>query len=278
MPEIDDRVPDPMASLAHPGPIRKERWLKPHRLGLILVAAALVIWMALTMRWDWLPQYAPDLVKGLWVTLLLLFGSAVVGFLLAVPLGLAQVAGPRPLAWLAGGFCTMIRGTPLLLQIWLLYYGLGSLFPSIPGIRESFIWPYLRYAWPYALLSLTLSFAGYEGEVMRGAFAGVPKGELEAGRAYGMSRFTVLRRIWLPRAVHRALPTLNGEMVLQLKSTPLVATITVIDLYAVISEVRQDTFIVYEPLLFLALIYMCLTGLLVFAFRRLEERIPQREA
>lgn len=279
MPEMagsDDNTSAPMATLANPTPIRKERWLKPHRLVLILIGIGLVAWMASTMRWDWLPTYAPNLIKGLWVTLLLLFGSAAIGFLLAVPLGLAQVAGPRPLAWLAGGFCTIIRGTPLLLQIWLLYYGLGSLFPSIPGIRESFIWPYLRYAWPYALISLTLSFAGYEGEVMRGAFAGVPKGELEAGRAYGMSRFTVLRRIWLPRAVHRALPTLNGETVVQLKSTPLVATITVIDLYAVISRVRQDTFIVYEPLLLLALIYMCLTGILVVGFRMLERRIPQR--
>lgn len=279
MPEMagpDDNTSAPMATLANPAPIPKERWLKPHRLVLILIGIGLVAWMASTMRWDWLPTYAPNLIKGLWVTLLLLFGSAAIGFLLAVPLGLAQVTGPRPIAWLAGGFCTVIRGTPLLLQIWLLYYGLGSLFPSIPGIRESFIWPYLRYAWPYALISLTLSFAGYEGEVMRGAFAGVPKGELEAGRAYGMSRFTVLRRIWLPRAIHRALPTLNGETVVQLKSTPLVATITVIDLYAVIGRVRQDTFIVYEPLLFLALIYMCLTGILVVGFRMLERRIPQK--
>jgi ABC-type arginine/histidine transport system permease subunit len=96
---------------------------------------------------------------------------------------------------------------------------------------------------------------------MRGAFAGVPKGELEAGRAYGMSPLTVFRRIWLPRAIHRALPTLAGETVLQLKATPLVATITVVDVYAIISRVRQDTYLTYEPLLLLlALIYMILTG------------------
>ena len=132
-------------------------------------------------------------------------------------------------------FCTIIRGTPLLLQLWLLYYGLGSLFPQFPWIRHSELWPYLRQAWPYAVLSLTLSFAGYEGEVMRGAFAGVPRGQLEAARAFGMSRWKIFRRIWLPQAVQRALPTLAGETVLQLKATPLVATITVIDLYAVAS-------------------------------------------
>jgi polar amino acid transport system permease protein len=91
-----------------------------------------------------------------------------------------------------------------------------------------------------------------------------------------MGRFTMLRRIWLPRAVHRALPTLTGEMVLQLKATPLVATITVVDVFAVFSRVRQDTYIVYEPLLLLALIYLCLTGILVTLFRYLERMVPQR--
>jgi polar amino acid transport system permease protein len=179
---------------------------------------------------------------------------------------------------LSQGFCTIIRGTPLLLQLWLLYYGLGSLFPQIPQIRDSFLWPYLREAWPYGVLALTLSFAGYEGEVMRGAFAGIPPGELEAARAYGMKPFTLLRRIWLPRAVQRALPTLNGEVVLQLKATPLVATITVIDVYAVISKVRQETYVIYEPLLLLSLVYLCLTGILVVIFRYFENRIPTIKA
>ena len=253
-----------------------ERWLKPHRMVLMAIAGGLLATIATTMRWDWLPNYYGALLLGILKTIELLAVSSFLGFLLAVPLGLVQVTGPRLLAWLAKGFCTIIRGTPLLLQLWLLYFGLGSLFPQIPDIRDSFLWPYLRQAWPYAVLSLTLSFAGYEGEVMRGAFAGVPKGELEAARAYGMSPFTVLRRIWLPRAVLRALPTLNGEVVLQLKATPLVATITVVDVYAVISKVRQDTYIVYEPLLFLALIYLILTGILVLIFRYFENRIPTR--
>ncbi len=153
-------------------------------------------------------------------------------------------------------FCTVIRGTPLLLQLWLLYYGLGTLFPQFPEIRESFLWPLVRQAWPYAVLALTLSFAGYEGEVMRGAFAGVPGGQLEAVRAFGINRWKVFRRIWLPQAIHKALPTLARETVLQLKSTPIVATITVLDLYAVALRVRQDTFVIYEPLLLLALIYI----------------------
>lgn len=252
--------------------------LEPHRIVLGLILAAIVFCIVWFMRWDWLPRYQGRLLSGVWQTIVMLFSTALVGFLFAVPIGLVQVTGPRPLTWLASGFCTIIRGTPLLLQLWLLYYGLGSLFAQFPEIRSSFLWPYLRQAWPYGFLALTLSFAAYEGEVMRGAFAGVPRGELEAARAFGMSPFQVFRRIWLPRAVHRALPTLSGETVLQLKATPLVATITVIDVYAVISKVRQDTFLTYEPLLLLGLIYIILTGLLIAGFRLLENRIPTRGA
>lgn len=249
---------------------------QPHRIVLMAIGAGIVLYAALTMRWDWIPNYWGLAAQGLWRTIWILCLTCALGFMLAIPLGLAQAAGPVWLAWPARAFCTTIRGTPLLLQLWLLYYGLGSLFPQYPWIRESELWPYLRQAWPYAVLALTLSFAGYEGEVMRGAFAGVPKGQLEAGRAFGMSRFKVFRRIWLPQAIHRALPTLGGETVLQLKATPLVATITVIDIYAVSTRVRQDTFIIYEPLLLLAVIYLCLTGIIVFLFRRLEARIPSR--
>jgi polar amino acid transport system permease protein len=145
----------------------------------------------------------------------------------------------------------------------------------IPEIRESFLWPLLRDAFPYAVLAFTLSVAGYEGEVLRGAFKSVPKGELEAARAFGMSRFTVLRRIWLPRALQNVLPTLAGEFVLTLKSTPLAATITVFDVYGVGSIVRQETYRVYEPLLLVAGIYICLTAVIVVLFRWLENRVPR---
>jgi polar amino acid transport system permease protein len=104
----------------------------------------------------------------------------------------------------------------------------------------------------------------------------VPKGLLVAAGAFGMSRWTAFRRIWLPQALYRALPTLTGETVLQLKATPLVATITMVDIYAVASRVRQETFITYEPLLLLAAVYMAVTGILVFVFRKIEARMPNR--
>lgn len=254
--------------------------LVPRRLIMLALAVALVLWCAVSLRWDWLgnPKYQALIVQGIWNTVWILVVTMVLGMLLAIPLGLAQAVGPWYLATPARLFCGVIRGTPLLLQLWLLYYGIGTLFPSIPWIRQSDLWPILRQAWPYAVLALTLSVAGYEGEVMRGAFRGVPHGQLEAAKAMGMPRLTIFRRIWLPQALHRVLPTLGGETVLQMKATPLVATITVVDIYAVSSRVRQDTFIVYEPLLLLAVVYMAIAALIVLLFKWFENRFPSKAA
>lgn len=255
-------------------------FMKPHRIVLLGIAATLAVLCITMLNWSWLanPKYQILILQGIWRSIWLTFVTMAVGFVLAVPIGLVQAVGPWYLAWPAKVFCTVIRGTPLLMQFWLLYYGLGSLFPGIEGIRDSFLWPILRQAWPYAVVALSLSVAGYEGEVMRGAFKGVPHGQLEAAKAMGMPSFTKFRRIWLPQAIHRVLPTIGGETVLQLKSTPLASTITVVEIYSVAGRIRQDTFIIYEPLLLLALIYMCLTALIVLAFRWYEHRLPTRTA
>jgi polar amino acid transport system permease protein len=257
-----------------------KEWMQPHRVVLIGLAVALVLACAVFLRWDWLgnPLYQTLILRGIWRTLWILVVTMTLGMALAIPLGLAQAAGPWYLATPARVFCSVIRGTPLLLQLWLLYYGLGSLFPGIPGLRDSIFWPILRQAWPYAVLALALSVAAYEGEVMRGAFKGVPHGQLEAAQAMGMPRFTIFRRIWLPQALHRVLPTLGGETVLQLKATPLVSTITMMETYAVAGKIRQDTFIIYEPLLLLAVVYMGFAGLIVLLFKWFESHFPNRVA
>src|SRR5690606_10583909 len=110
--------------------------LQPHRIVMLLIAAGLVLWICLAGRWDWLaePKYQTLIIQGIWRTIWLMALSVLIGFTLAVPLGLAQASGPWYLAAPARIFCTVIRGTPLLLQVWLLYYGLGSLFPGIPWI------------------------------------------------------------------------------------------------------------------------------------------------
>lgn len=244
----------------------------------MLVFAASIAACSIYLDWTWLPKYWPLLIEGLWRTVWLLLASTAIGSLLALGLGWAQSYGPSFLAYPARAFCTVIRGTPLLVQLWFIYYGVGTVLSQMPEIRQSELWPVLREAWPYALLALTLSFAGYEGEVMRGAFTSVPRGQIEAARSMGMPRLTVFYRIQLPLALQGVLPTLGGETILQLKATPLVATVTMVELYAVASRVRQETLIIYEPLLLLSAIYLVLAGLIVALFAWLEGRYPARRS
>ena len=221
-------------------------------------------------------QFLPLILTGLWYTILLLVLSVFFGMILAIPIGLVQVTGPKPLAWLAAAFCTVIRGTPLLIQLYILYYGFGSLFPQIPWIRHSFMWPVLREGFFYATLAFTLSFAGYEGAVMKGAFASVPKGELEAARAFGMSPFTVLRRIWFPRAFRIVLPTLGGDTIQQLKETPVAALVTVVELYGAAGQIFRTTYDFFPPMLMVAVIYFALTFVITRLFNYIELQVPQR--
>ncbi|AIC28899.1 MULTISPECIES: ABC transporter permease [Rhizobium] len=228
------------------------------------------------MNFSWVSNYWPLLAAGATQTVMLLVISVALGFVLAIGLALAQIGGPHWLRWCAKSYCTCLRGTPLLIQLWLLYYGVGSLLPMIPGLRSSFVWPIVREGFFFAAVSFTLNYAAYEAEVLRGALLAVPKGELEAGRAFGMTHWTLLRRIWLPRAIRIALPTIAGEVVLQLKATPLAFTVTVMDLYAVAYKIRQDTLLVYEPLIVVTIFYVCLTIVITRAFRIVERQVPAR--
>lgn len=228
------------------------------------------------MDLSWLndPYYIGYLWEGFLNTLFLVAVSGLLGFSLAVGVGLAQVNGPRPLALLTRGYSTVIRGTPLLVQLFFFYDGVGRLLPEIPGVREMFFWPLLRDPFFYAILAFTLSVGAYAGEVIRGALLSVPKGELEAARAFGMTRFQVLRRIWLPHAIQICLPTLTGEMILLLKSVPLVSTIAVTDLLRAASIIRDETFRVYEPLLLVAGIYLAMVMMLTLLMRYIENNFP----
>ncbi len=228
------------------------------------------------MNFEWIAKYWPLLIEGAFQTVSLLVISVGFGFVLAVGLAFAMVSGGPVIRNLARGYSTVFRGTPLLIQLWLLYYGVGSLLPMVPGLRQSFLWPILREGFFFAAVSFTLNFAAYQSEVLRGALLSVPKGELEAGRSLGMSPLMLIRRIWLPRAIRTALPTIAGEIVLQLKATPLAFTVTVMDLYAVAFKVRQDTLLVYEPLIVVTLFYVALTALITRAFGVVEAQVPIR--
>jgi ABC-type arginine/histidine transport system permease subunit len=166
-----------------------------------------------------------------------------------------------------------MRGTPLLAQLYLIYYGLGSLFPGIPEIRNSFLWPYLREGFFYATLALILNVAGYSGEILRGAIQAVPRGEIEAGRAFGMSKRLIFWRITLPRAIQISLPTFSGETILLLKATALASTVAITDVLGAAQRLRSEWLRDYPPLIAAAIVYIVLTFGITRVFNWVERRL-----
>ncbi|MCY1392938.1 Octopine transport system permease protein OccM [compost metagenome] len=230
------------------------------------------------MTATWIFDYGKLLLSGLGTTLLILVISAVLGFVLALLVALARMSRNPLLAGASLAYTSVIRGTPLLVQIYIFYYGLGSLFAQFPLIRGSFLWPYLRDGFWYIVIALVLSVGAYVGEVIRGGMKSVPRGELEAAAAFGMRQRLVLFRVWLPRALRLLLPTLAGETVMLLKSTALASTVAVVDLLGAANVVRAQTFQVYQPLLLVAGIYICLTFMIETGFGLAERRSMFRRA
>jgi polar amino acid transport system permease protein/octopine/nopaline transport system permease protein len=214
----------------------------------------------------------PKLVTAIPVTLALTAISCVVGNLMAVPIALARVS-PNPMLWIPSYiYILLMRGTPLLVQIYLIYYGLGQVLPGT-WVRHSFLWPYLRDGFWYAIFALSLNTAGYTGEILRGAIQAVPHGETEAGKAFGMSNMLIFRRITLPRAIRICLPTMSTETVLLLKSTSLAATITVMDVLGTARWLQKQSFRTYEPLIAAGIIYVVLVFILSRFLTWLERRL-----
>ena len=220
----------------------------------------------------WIIEYAALLGRGLQTTISILLIASALGFVLAVLVALARISKNRLLAKASLLYTSLWRGTPLLIQIYIFYYGLGSLFAQFPLLRASFLWPYLRDGYWYIVFALVLSVGAYVGEVIRGGLLAVPKGEMEAASAFGMTARQALLRVRLPRAMRLLLPTLAGECVMLLKSTALASTIAVIDLLGAANVVRAQTLQVYEPLLLVALVYVCLTFLIEALFAFAERR------
>lgn len=213
-------------------------------------------------------RQAPLFLSGLWITLQLLVVSTVAGMLLAVPVALARVS-PRPALRLpATAYVYLFRGTPLLVQIFIIYYGL----PQFDALRASVLWPLLRDPMPCALLAFTLNMAAYTGEVIRGGILAVPVGEREAAMAVGMPHRLMLRRIVLPRALRIALPALSNEVVLQLKATSLASTVTLVDITGVGRRLAAKTYTT-EGLYVAGALYILLTFLVARGFRLLETRL-----
>jgi His/Glu/Gln/Arg/opine family amino acid ABC transporter permease subunit len=208
----------------------------------------------------------PSLLGGAVVTLQLVALSALAGFVVALPIALARLAG-NPALWMpAYGFVFFFRGTPLLVQIFLIYYGLSQ----FPEVRASALWPILREPYWCALIAFTLNTSAYTAEIMRGAIQAVPRGQIEAAMATGMSRLTRMRRIVLPQALRIGLPAYSNEVILLVKASSLASTVTLMDLTGVARTIASVNYMPVELLSTAALIYLTINFLLTRVFRLLE--------
>ena len=219
----------------------------------------------------------PRLLAAVPLTLGLTLISGVIGNLLAVPVALARLS-PNPLLWVPSAiYILLMRGTPLLVQTYLIYYGLGEVLPG-SFIQKTFLWPYLKDGFWYAVFAFSLNTAGYTGEFLRGAMSAVPKGEIEAAIAYGMSPWLRLRRVILPRAIQICLPAMSGETILLLKATSLASLITVWDIMGTARQIQKETYRIYEPLLAAGIIYIVTVFILTRLLNVVERRINQHRA
>lgn len=218
------------------------------------------------MSWETFIRWLPSFLDGAWLTLQLVGVSVVAGLILALPLGIARSSRHFPVRALPYAYIFFFRGTPLLVQLFLVYYGIAQ----FEVVREGPLWPFLRDPYWCAIITMTLHTAAYIAEIIRGAIQNVPAGEVEAARALGMSRRQTLWHIILPRATRIGLPAYSNEVILMLKASALASTITLLELTGMARKVAARTYLHEEMFLTAGLIYLIIAFILMQGFKLLE--------
>ena len=212
----------------------------------------------------------PRFLNGTLLTLQITSLSVIIGFLLAIPLAIMRVSKNRFISVPVYCFNFYFRGTPLLVQLFIIYYGSGQFQSFLSDIG---LWQFFREAYFCAVLSLTLNTAAYSSEIFRGGILGVPFGEIEAARACGMSGHLLYRRIIMPAALRIAWPAYTNEVVFLLQASSLVSIITLMDITGVARVVSARSFAFYELFITAGVIYLILVYGLIFVFKRIENKI-----
>lgn len=227
------------------------------------------------MRWDIIfqPQHLAMYAQGALTTLGLLLSSLAIGALLALVFAIALTQGPRPVRWLVGAYTYVIRGTPLLIQVYLIYYGLAQLEWIQSRWDEVWPWTWFKDAFFCILLAFSLNTAAYTAEMLAGSIRETSAGEIEAAQAMGMGRWLALRRIVLPSAIRRTLPAYSNEVVMMLHSTSLASAVpAMLDVTAAASRIYSDFYLPFEAYIAAAALYLTVTFTLVGMFRLAERR------
>ncbi|WEL79535.1 ABC transporter permease [Pseudomonas sp. CBSPAW29] len=221
------------------------------------------------MNWAVIIKWLPKLAQGATLTLELVAIAVIAGLLLAIPLGIARSSRLWYVRTLPYCYIFFFRGTPLLVQLFLVYYGLAQ----FDAVRESFMWPYLRDPFWCATATMTLHTAAYIAEILRGAIQAIPPGEIEAARALGMSKPKALFYIILPRAARIGLPAYSNEVILMLKASALASTVTLLELTGMARTIIARTYLPVEIFFAAGLFYLLMSYVYVLVrFFKLLER------
>jgi arginine/ornithine transport system permease protein len=213
----------------------------------------------------------PFYLDGLWTTLWLVASALLLGLCIAIPAGILRSSDNWLIKWPIWLYMYFFRGTPLLVQLFIIYYGSGQ----FDALRESWLWDYFQEAWFCALLAFTLNTGAYTAEIVRGVISTMPQGELEAAKAYGMSKWQTLRRITLPNSLRRALPAYSNEVIFMIHGSAIAGVITIVDITGAARVVNARYYAPFEAYLAAGLLYMCLTFSVIFMFRQWEKRYIQ---
>ena len=210
------------------------------------------------------------LLEGVPLTLNLAGTSVALGGVFALLVALMRMSRVPVLDWIARAYVFVFRGTPLLVQIFLIYYGLGQFRPAL---QEWGLWTFFREPYWCAILAFTLNTAAYASEIIRGGLQAVPHNQVEAARACGMSRLLLFRRIIFPIAVRQALPAYGSELILMVKATSLASVITMMELTGIAHKLISQTFRIIEVFVVAGVIYLILNFTITRIIMAVEWRL-----
>lgn len=212
-------------------------------------------------------QHIWQLLEGLATSIELTAASLLVGCLLALLMTVTLILRTPVVHWLSRGLITLFTGTPLLVQIFLIYYGPGQ----FEAVRESIFWDWLSQPWFCAMLALALNTAAYSTQLFQGAFNAIPAGQWHACQALGMDKKATLN-VLLPYAIRRAIPAYSNEVILVFKGTSLASTITIMDIMGYAQRINAQTYDTLVVFSVAGLFYLGVNGALTLIFRRVEKK------
>lgn len=221
------------------------------------------------MRFELMYESFFKIIQGIPLTLQVVIIATILGFILAILVALMRISGRGILSIPAYYFVYLIRGTPLLLQLYFVYYGLSQ----FSFIRESFLWPILREPYWCGIITLTISTGAYSSEIIRGGIMSVSKGYLEASNALGMSKFMTFMKVTLPITFRQALPAYGNELILMVKASSLISIITLMEITGIARTIISKTYAPVEIFLVAGSIYLFINFLIVMSVNFAENRL-----